>query len=171
VSSRTGKIERWGRSETNGKRDHIALEKQMARALKAKKLAHIAANREGSIYRLQVEDEAGKKTLFELTSDQALLFADTFDRLLAAEEEEQGLARSPPNQAPPGGPERLGIVKWYDAKKGFGFVTPNGGGQEVFLHRSVLEQAGMTDLAEGTRVCFHTLAGKRGPQVSMLALV
>src|SRR5215203_5039685 len=142
----------------------------MARALKAKKLAHIAGDREGSIYRLHVEDEAGKKILFELTSDQALLLADTFDRLLAEEEQEQALAGSPPYQAS-ARPERLGTVKWYSATKGFGFVTPDGGGDEVFLHRSVLEQAGMTNLAEGTRVCFHTLAGKRGPQVSMLALV
>ena|SRR5215204_543240 len=143
----------------------------MARALKAKKLAHIAGNREGSIYRLHVEDEAGKKVLFELTSDQALLVADTFDRLLADEEEEQVLARSPPHQAPPGGPERLGTVKWYDAKKGFGFVTPDGGGDELFLHRSVLEQAGMTDLAEGTRVRVQIVAGKKGPQVSIVAVI
>src|SRR5829696_8780568 len=99
----------------------------MARALKAKKLAHIAGNREGSIYRLHVEDEAGKKALFELTSDQALLDADTFDRLLADEEQEHGLAGSPPQRAPSGGPERLGTVKWYNANKGFGFVTPDGG--------------------------------------------
>jgi len=143
----------------------------MARALKAKKLAQISSNREGSIYRLHVEDEAGKKALFELTSNQALLLADTLDKLLADEEEEQRPPASPPQQASVGAPERLGTVKWYNATKGFGFVTPDGGGQEVFLHRSVLEQAGMTNLAEGTRVCFHTLAGKKGPQVSIVALI
>ena len=143
----------------------------MARALKAKKLAQISSNREGSIYRLHVEEEAGKKALFELTSDQALLLADTLDKLLADEEEEQRPPASPPQQASVGAPERLGTVKWYNATKGFGFVTPDGGGQEVFLHRSVLEQAGMTNLAEGTRVCFHTLAGEKGPQVSVLTLV
>jgi cold shock CspA family protein len=143
----------------------------MARALKAKKLAQIASHREGGIYRLHVEDEAGKKAVFELTSDQALLLADTLDRLLADEEEEQRPPLSPPPQASSGAPERLGTVKWYNATKGFGFVTPDGGGDELFLHRSVLEQAGMTNLAEGTRVCFQTVAGKRGPQVSMVALV
>ena len=67
----------------------------MARALKAKKLVDIVADREGSIYRLQVEDEADKKALFELTSDQALLLADMLDKLLADEEEEQRPRPSP----------------------------------------------------------------------------
>jgi len=137
------------------------LEKQMARALKAKKLAQIGANREGSIYRLHVEDEADKKTLFELTSDQALLLADTLDKLLADEEEEQRPRPSAPHEAASVRRERLGTVKWYNVTKGFGFVTPDGGGGELFLHRSVLEQAGMTDLAEGTRVCFQTVEGKK----------
>ena len=61
----------------------------MPRAAKPKKLAQIAATREGSIYGLQFEDEAGKKVLFELTSDQALRLAARLDNLLADEEEEQ----------------------------------------------------------------------------------
>jgi cold shock protein len=140
----------------------------MARALKAKKLAHIAVSREGSIYRLQVEDEADKKSLFELTSDQALLLADMMDKLLADEEEEQRPRPSPP---PSDQRERLGTVKWYNMTKGFGFVTPDDAGDELFLHRSVLEQAELTDLAEGTRVCFQIVEGKKGPQVSRVALV
>jgi hypothetical protein len=78
-------------------RGAFVLENEMPRALKAKKLAHIAASREGSIYRLQVEDEADKKSLFELTSDQALLLADMVDKLLADEEEEQ---RPRPSHSP-----------------------------------------------------------------------
>jgi cold shock CspA family protein len=140
----------------------------MARALKAKKLAHLAANREGSTYRLQVEDEADKKALFELTSDQALLLADMLDKLLADEEEER--PRPPAHQAPSVGQDRLGTVKWYNVTKGFGFVIPDGGGDELYLHRSVLEQAGMTDLAEGTRVRFQTAEGKKGLQVSVVTL-
>jgi CspA family cold shock protein len=61
-------------------------------------------------------------------------------------------------------------VKWFNATKGFGFVTPDGGGEELFLHRSVLEQAGLSDLAERTRVRIRVGEGKRGPQVSALAL-
>ena len=141
----------------------------MARALKAKKLAHLAASREGSTYRLQVQYEADKKALFELTSDQALLLADMLDKLLADEEEEEQRPR--PSPSPSDQRERVGTVKWYNVTKGFGFVTPDAGGKEVFLHRSVLEQAGLTDLAEGTRVRFQTVEGKKGPQVSVVALM
>jgi CspA family cold shock protein len=61
-------------------------------------------------------------------------------------------------------------VKWFNLSKGFGFVTPDDGGEELFLHRSVLEQAGLLDLAEGTRVRIQVGQGKKGPQVSALAL-
>ena len=142
----------------------------MPRALKAKKLAQFAVNREGSTYRLQVEDEAGKKVLFEVTSNQAHRLADTLDNLLADEEEEQRPKGPPPEQAPPGAREGSGTVKWYNVTKGFGFITPDGGGEELFLHRSVLEQAGMTELPEGPRVRIQIVQGRKGPQVSMLAL-
>jgi CspA family cold shock protein len=143
----------------------------MARALKAKKLTHFSVNREGGIYRLQVEDEAGKKVLFEVTSNQAHQLADTLDNLLADEEEEQRPKGPPPEQAPPGAREGSGTVKWYNVTKGFGFITPDDGGEELFLHRSVLERAGMTGLPEGTRVRVQIVEGNRGPQVSMVALV
>src|SRR5918993_1178895 len=130
----------------------------MPRPLKAKALATITATRDGSTYQLQIEDEAGKKALFELTSDQALQLAYVLDNLLADEEEE---LHPKPAGAP--GPsnslESLGIVKWYNTTKGSGFVTPEAGG-EVFLHRTVLEQAGLPDLEEGTRVRVRIVAGK-----------
>jgi hypothetical protein len=63
----------------------------MPRPLKAKTLTHLSAAREGSTYHLQIEDEAGKKALFELTSRQALRLADGLDILLADEEAEMGL--------------------------------------------------------------------------------
>ena len=92
---------------------------------KRKKLTHVAVNREGSIYRLHVEDEADKKALFELTSDQALLLADTLDKLLADEEEEQDPRPRPsaPHESRSVGRDCLGTVKWYNVTKGFGFVT------------------------------------------------
>jgi CspA family cold shock protein len=61
-------------------------------------------------------------------------------------------------------------VKWFNPTKGFGFVTPNDGDEELFLHRSVLEQAGLRDLAGGTRVRVQISEGTKGPQVSALAL-
>ena len=61
-------------------------------------------------------------------------------------------------------------MKWFNPTKGFGFVTPDDGGEELFLHRSVLEQAGLRDLAEGTRVRVQTSEGAKGLQVSALPL-
>jgi cold shock CspA family protein len=144
----------------------------MPRALKPKPLARITPAREGSTYQLEIEDEAGKRALFDLTSDQALLLAEQLDGLLADEEEElqPRPAAAQAALAAPAGQASLGTVKWFNATKGFGFVTPDDGGEELFLHRSVLEQAGLSDLAEGTRVWVQTSEGKKGPQVSALVL-
>ena len=141
----------------------------MPRPLKAKALATITATRDGSTYQLQIEDEAGKKALFGLTSDQALQLAYVLDNLLADEEEELHPRPAASSLAPSTSAESLGTVKWYNTTKGFGFVTPEAGG-EVFLHRTVLEQAGLPDLEEGTRVRVRIVAGKKGPQVGTIAL-
>jgi CspA family cold shock protein len=147
----------------------------MPRALKPKPLARITPAREGSTYQLETEDEAGKRVLFELTSDQALLLAEQLDGLLADEEDELHPRPAVITQAispsVPAGQGSLGTVKWFNSTKGFGFVTPDDGGEELFLHRSVLEQAGLRDLAEGTRVRVQTTEGKKGPQVGTLTLV
>ena len=104
--------------------------------MKAKTLTHLSAAREGSTYHLHIEDEAGKKALFELTARQALRLADVLDSLLADEEEEMGLKSPEPlTTAAQGG---LGVVKWYNAAKGFGFGTTDAGGDDLFLHRSAL---------------------------------
>ena len=138
----------------------------MPRVAKPKKLVQIAATREGSIYGLQFEDDAGKKAVFELTSDQALRLADRLDNLLADEEQEQR-PTTPDLQA---ASSVSGTVKWYNVTKGFGFVFPDRGGGELFVHRSVLEQAGLADLAEGTRVHIQIRDGKKGPEVGAIAL-
>ncbi len=142
----------------------------MARALKAKILTSITASREGSTYQLQIEDEAGKRALFGLSSDQAHRLADILDGLLADEEDE--LSPKPAASAPalPVAGDGYGTVKWYNPAKGFGFVTPDAGGEELFLHRSVLEKAGLAEIAEGTRVRIQIEAGKKGPQVGTIAL-
>jgi CspA family cold shock protein len=56
------------------------------------------------------------------------------------------------------------------ARKGFGFVIPDGGGEALFVHRSVLAQAGLSQLREGTRVRIRVGQGKKGLQVSELKL-
>ncbi len=48
-----------------------------------------------------------------------------------------------------------GTVKWFNGQKGFGFIQPNDGGNDVFVHISAVERAGLTGLAEGQRVNFE----------------
>ncbi|MFB9269593.1 cold-shock protein [Bradyrhizobium erythrophlei] len=48
-----------------------------------------------------------------------------------------------------------GIVKWFNGQKGFGFITPDDGGKDVYVHVSTVERAGLHRLAEGQRVNFE----------------
>jgi CspA family cold shock protein len=57
-----------------------------------------------------------------------------------------------------------GTVKFYNATKGFGFITPETGGKDVFVHVSAVERAGMRTLNEGQRIAFDTEADQRGPK-------
>jgi cold shock protein len=57
-----------------------------------------------------------------------------------------------------------GTVKWFNGQKGFGFIQPNDGGNDVFVHISAVERAGLSGLAEGQKVSFElksdTMRGK-----------
>jgi CspA family cold shock protein len=55
-----------------------------------------------------------------------------------------------------------GTVKFYNSTKGFGFIAPEGGGKDVFVHATALERAGMSGLNEGQRVSFDTEQDQRG---------
>ena len=55
-----------------------------------------------------------------------------------------------------------GTVKWFNAQKGFGFIQPTDGGNDVFVHISALERAGISNLAEGQKVSYEIVADKRG---------
>jgi CspA family cold shock protein len=57
-----------------------------------------------------------------------------------------------------------GTVKWFDQVRGFGFVTPDDGGQDVFLHSSVLQRAGRADVQQGEKVALDVRDGQRGRQ-------
>jgi CspA family cold shock protein len=56
----------------------------------------------------------------------------------------------------------MGIVKWFNATKGYGFIQPDGGGKDVFVHISAVEKAGYTSLAEGARISYEEVAGRSG---------
>ena len=58
----------------------------------------------------------------------------------------------------------LGTVKWFNDAKGYGFITPEGGGKDVFVHQSTIDSSGFRSLTEGDRVKFETEQGPKGPQ-------
>ncbi len=57
-----------------------------------------------------------------------------------------------------------GTVKWFNAEKGFGFISVDGGGADVFVHFSAIEMDGYKSLDEGQRVEFEVTQGQKGPQ-------
>ena len=54
-----------------------------------------------------------------------------------------------------------GTVKWFNATKGFGFITPDDGGKDAFVHISAVERAGLAHLTEGQKVQFDLVVNKR----------
>ena len=56
----------------------------------------------------------------------------------------------------------LGTVKFYNSSKGFGFIAPDGGGKDVFVHATAMEAAGIHTLSEGDRVSFDVQQDTRG---------
>jgi CspA family cold shock protein len=54
-----------------------------------------------------------------------------------------------------------GTVKWFNSQKGFGFIQPESGGNDVFVHISAVERAGMNTLNEGQKVSFEVVADRR----------
>ena len=54
-----------------------------------------------------------------------------------------------------------GTVKWFSSRRGFGFIQPNDGGKDVFVHISAVERAGMNGLDEGQKVSFEVVADHR----------
>ena len=56
----------------------------------------------------------------------------------------------------------LGTVKWFNATKGYGFIKPDNGGQDVFVHISAVEKAGYTALADGAKISYELVTGRFG---------
>lgn len=60
----------------------------------------------------------------------------------------------------------VGTVKWFNSTKGYGFIAPEGGGKDVFVHHSAIEGSGYKELTEGQRVEFVSEPGAKGPQAT-----
>jgi cold shock CspA family protein len=58
----------------------------------------------------------------------------------------------------------VGVVKWFSENKGYGFITPDGGGNDVFVHSTGIKGTGYQSLKEGQRVEFEIIQGPKGPQ-------
>jgi len=59
-----------------------------------------------------------------------------------------------------------GTVKWFNSTKGFGFIQPDDGGTDVFVHISAVERAGLRDLRDGQKISYDIVADKRSGKVS-----
>ena len=62
-----------------------------------------------------------------------------------------------------------GTVKWFNAQKGFGFIQPDGGGNDVFVHISAVERAGMASLAEGQKIKYDVAMDRGKPAATNLS--
>jgi cold shock protein len=63
-----------------------------------------------------------------------------------------------------------GTVKWYNETKGYGFIQPDNGGKDVFVHATALERAGMRGLAEGQKISYEVEADRRTGKESAVNL-
>lgn len=65
----------------------------------------------------------------------------------------------------------VGTVKWFNETKGFGFITPDGGGSDVFIHFNSINGKGFRTLNEGQKVEFDIEQGQKGPQATNCSVI
>lgn len=63
-----------------------------------------------------------------------------------------------------------GTVKWFNPEKGYGFIRPDGGGPDAFVHISVVELAGLPELRQGQKVTYELITHRRGDKTSAINL-
>lgn len=63
-------------------------------------------------------------------------------------------------------PMATGTVKWFNAQKGFGFIAPDGGGNDAFVHISAVERSGLSDLREGQKVSYELVSDRKSGKMS-----
>ena len=64
-----------------------------------------------------------------------------------------------------------GHVKWFNSEKGYGFISPDGNGPDIFVHFSAVQGDGYRSLEEGQRVEFEVTAGQKGPQAADVRVI
>jgi cold shock protein len=67
--------------------------------------------------------------------------------------------------------EETGTVKWFNSERGYGFIAPNGGGKDIFVHVSALERSGIEGLSEGQTVVVDVVGGRKGPEAARVRLI
>jgi len=67
--------------------------------------------------------------------------------------------------------EETGTVKWFNAERGYGFIAPNSGGKDAFVHISALERSGIAALSEGQTVVVDVVEGRKGPEAVRVRLI
>jgi CspA family cold shock protein len=95
--------------------------------------------------------------------------------LHSVEEAPPSAARPPQRRAVPCQPDAAvgsirGVVKWYNAEKGFGFVSPDDGSRDVFVHVTALGRSGLQAVAQGDRVEAEVVIGRKGPEIGSIRL-
>ncbi len=65
----------------------------------------------------------------------------------------------------------IGTVKWFNSTKGYGFIAPDSGGSDVFVHISAVEQAGLSSLNDGQKIDFEVVSDKGKQSASNLKIV